>query len=100
MATNEEELIDILNKVKARFTDDSDLLWTSYETAKELRDELDVCIKQLVIGQKNIWNYLKGLTESTPKLKTTASIAFIQVWLACEHRTVEYISSEIPAERL
>ena len=47
------ELIEILNKVKERFTDDSDLLWTSYETAKELRDELDVYMEQLSKGDKS-----------------------------------------------
>jgi len=47
------ELIDILNKVKEKFTDDSDLLWTSYETAKEVRNELDVCIEQLGKGDKS-----------------------------------------------
>ena len=45
-----KELIDILYKVRERFTDESDLLWTSYETAKELRDELNVCIEQLSKG--------------------------------------------------
>ena len=45
-----KKLIEILYKVKERFTDESDLLWTSYETAKELRDELDVCIEQLGKG--------------------------------------------------
>jgi len=48
-----QELIEILNKVKGRFTDDSDLLWTSYKTAKELRDELDVYIEQLGKGDKS-----------------------------------------------
>ena len=48
-----QELIDILNKVRERFTDDSDLLWTSYETAKELRDELEVYIEQLGKGDKS-----------------------------------------------
>jgi len=48
-----QELIQILKKVKERFTDDSDLLWTSYETAKELRDELDVYMEQLSKGDKS-----------------------------------------------
>lgn len=46
-------LIEILNKIKERFTDDSDLLWTSYETAKELRDELDIYIGQLEKSDKS-----------------------------------------------
>lgn len=46
-------LIEILNRIKEIFTDDSDLLWTSYETAKELRDELDIYIGQLEKGDKS-----------------------------------------------
>jgi hypothetical protein len=45
-----QELIDILEQVKEKFTDSSDLLWTSYENAKEIRDELDACIEQLSKG--------------------------------------------------
>jgi hypothetical protein len=48
-----QELIDILRKVKDKFTDESDLLWTSYETAKELRNELDIYIDQLSKGDKS-----------------------------------------------
>ena len=47
-----QNLIDILQKVKERFTDNSDLLWTSYETAKEVRDELDSYIDPLSKGDK------------------------------------------------
>lgn len=48
-----EILIDILKQVKERFADSSDMLWTSYETAKEVRDELDVYIEQLTTGDNN-----------------------------------------------
>ena len=48
-----QEIIEILKVIKAKFTDESDLLWTSYETAKELRDELDVYISQLNKGDKS-----------------------------------------------
>ena len=48
-----QELIDILSKIKVRFTDNSDLLWTSYENAKEVRDELDACMEQLNKGDKS-----------------------------------------------
>ncbi len=48
-----KDLVDILNIVKAKFTDNSDMLWTSYETAKEVRDELDDCIEQLSKGDKS-----------------------------------------------
>jgi hypothetical protein len=47
-----ENLIYILKQVKERFTDSSDMLWTSYETAKEVRDELDVYIEHIKIGDK------------------------------------------------
>ena len=50
---NIQELIDILLKVKERFTDKSDFLWTSYETSKEIRNELDICIEQLNKGDTN-----------------------------------------------
>ncbi len=46
------ELIHIIVKVKERFTDDSDMVWTSYETAKEVRGALDACIAQLNQGDK------------------------------------------------
>jgi hypothetical protein len=48
-----EELIRIVIKVKEKFTDKSDLLWTSYNTAKELRDELDIYIGKLTNGDKS-----------------------------------------------
>ena len=47
------DLIDLLSKVKERFTDSSDMLWTSYKNAKEIRDELDACMEQLKNGDKN-----------------------------------------------
>ena len=48
-----QNLIDILNNVKEKFTDNSDMIWTSYETAKEVRNELDSCIEQLDNGDKS-----------------------------------------------
>jgi len=47
-----ENLIYIIKQVKEKFTDSSDMLWTSYETAKEVRDELDVYMEQLSKGNK------------------------------------------------
>jgi hypothetical protein len=44
------ELIDIINIIKAKFTDNSDMLWTSYETPEKVRDELDNFIDQLKKG--------------------------------------------------
>ena len=48
-----QDLIDIVKRIKEKFTDDSDLLWTSYSSAKELRDELDIYIDQLSKGDKS-----------------------------------------------
>lgn len=48
-----QDLIDILNVLKAKFTDNSDMLWTSYETAKEVRDELATYIDQLKKGDES-----------------------------------------------
>jgi len=48
-----QELIDILQKIKSKLTDDSDLMWTSYDKAKQLRDELDIYIEQLKKGDSS-----------------------------------------------
>ena len=48
-----KDLVDILNFVKAKFTDNSDMLWTSYETAKEVRNELTSYINQINKGDKS-----------------------------------------------
>lgn len=54
-----QELIDILSFVKAKFTDNSNMDWTSYETAKEVRDELEDCIEKLIQDDKSCLNNLK-----------------------------------------
>ena len=48
-----QELIDILQTIKSKLTDESDLMWTSYETAEQLRDELDIYIEQLKKGDNS-----------------------------------------------
>jgi len=48
-----QELIDILKIVKSKLTDESDLIWTRYDTSKQLRDELDNYIKQLKEGDSS-----------------------------------------------
>ena len=45
-----DELIDILEKVQANITDESDMVWTQYNTPKELWDELDTYIRELKDG--------------------------------------------------
>lgn len=48
------ELISILASVKEKITDGSDLIWTSYETPVELRNEIDRCIYHLQQNHKQI----------------------------------------------
>lgn len=45
--TDLKNATEILVKVRERITDDSDLLWTSFETADELRQEIDGLICRL-----------------------------------------------------
>ena len=42
-----QELIDIINNVIDRISDDSDMVRTRYDTAKQLRDELESYKQQL-----------------------------------------------------
>ena len=48
------EAIDILLQIKAKITDDSDLVWTSYETAHEIRDEIDTYVAELKANRIDI----------------------------------------------
>lgn len=56
---NINEIINILLAVKEKITDDSDLMWTHYETALELRKEIEDCILQLKENDKNILSNIK-----------------------------------------
>ena len=38
------ELIEIIEKLKEKIADDSDMVWTAYETSQQLKDELEVYI--------------------------------------------------------
>lgn len=42
-----KEIITILAIVKEKINDGSDLIWTSYKTPMELRNEIDRCINHL-----------------------------------------------------
>jgi len=53
------ELISILAAVKERITDDSDLIWTSYENPVELRKEIDRCIYHLQQNHEEILEEIK-----------------------------------------
>ena len=48
-----EELNSIIEKIKLKISDDSDMVWTGYNTAKELRDEIDLYINQFNGGDLN-----------------------------------------------
>jgi hypothetical protein len=52
-------LITIIKTIKEKFTDDSNLLWTGYVTAKELRDELDSYVNQFARGDNSCLDNLK-----------------------------------------
>ena len=45
-----DQLINIIEAIKEELTDNSDVAWTRYETAKQLRDELDGYIEDLRSG--------------------------------------------------
>ena len=45
-----EEIIRIIEQVKERITHDSDIVWTGYNSAEELRAELDMFTAQLKQG--------------------------------------------------
>lgn len=54
MDESTKEAIDILLLIREQITDHSDLLWTSYETAQELRSEIDKCMEGLRRHDKKI----------------------------------------------
>ena len=45
-----KELIILSQKVQDKITDDSDVVWTGYDTAKQLREELETYIENLKRG--------------------------------------------------
>ena len=45
-----QDLIKIIEEVKERITDNSDIVWTGYDSAKKLRTELEIYIEQLKSG--------------------------------------------------
>ena len=45
-----QDLISLIEKVKEKITDNSAIIWTGYNSAKELRDELESYIEQLKSG--------------------------------------------------
>jgi hypothetical protein len=63
------ELIEIIKKVKRKITDSSDMVWTSYETSNQLRDELEVCINELQTGNTSSMEKIKTLFLPTGALQ-------------------------------
>lgn len=62
-----KEITEILLKIRDKITDDSDLIWTSFETAEELRKEIDRFILRLNQGNKYVLKdiYVHFLPTST-----------------------------------
>ena len=56
MDESKREAINILLMVREKITDHSDLMWTSFETAEELREEIDKYIEGLARNDKTILN--------------------------------------------
>lgn len=48
------EAINILVEIKEKITDGSDLMWTSFEDAQELREEIDDLILRLQTEDQNV----------------------------------------------
>ncbi len=49
-----KDLTEILKEIREKVTDDSDLMWTSFETADELRKEIDKLVLRLNSNDKNV----------------------------------------------
>jgi hypothetical protein len=64
-----QEVIDILTKVKDKISNDSDMVWTHYDSAKELRDELELCTKELRNGDMSSLKKIKALFLPTATLQ-------------------------------
>ena len=62
-----KELIYILEEIKKELTDKSDMLWTSYETAEDLRIEIDCFIVRIQENDKKVLQdmYVHFLPTST-----------------------------------
>lgn len=62
-----KDATEILLKVRDKITDDSDMVWTSFETADELRKEIDGFISRLNHADKEVVKdiYVHFLPTST-----------------------------------
>jgi|KBSSwiS6_1023812.scaffolds.fasta_scaffold20545_2 hypothetical protein len=64
-----QELIDIINKVKAKISDNSDMVWTHYGNAKQLTDELRLYTQELQNGNMSSLEKIKLLFLPTGTLQ-------------------------------
>ena len=60
-----KELIDILLKVKDKITDESDLMNTGFNSAAELRSEIDKCISGLKENNQDAINQTNEYFQPT-----------------------------------
>jgi hypothetical protein len=59
------ELIVLMERVKTKISDDSDMTWVFSNSPKELRDEIDQCIIQIRNGDINGLDTLNMLFAAT-----------------------------------
>jgi len=52
--TVDSEIIALLTEIKNKVKDDSDVVWTRFNTVDELRGHIDNCISRLNQGDKNV----------------------------------------------
>lgn len=52
----DREIIYLLTEIKAKITDDSDVVWTRFNTVDELREHIDNHILRLNEGDKKVIN--------------------------------------------
>ena len=60
-----QDFIHIINKVREKISDDSDVVWTRYSTPKEMRAGLDVYLLQLQAGDTGCMQDLNILFAPT-----------------------------------
>ena len=63
------ELIKMIELIKNKISDSSDVIWTQYETAKEFRDDLDRYITRLTLNDKSCLEDMKVLFAPTGSLQ-------------------------------
>lgn len=65
-------LIHIINSVKEKITDHSDMVWTSYDNAQQLKNELHKIAENLIAGDSTSLEELKHLFLPTAVLQEHA----------------------------